>query len=414
MQREDKKFGHTIKRRHKWSDEQYDSVNWDTIGKVRRRVNINKQRFTVQPPRRFGRRAEGAKNGEMAPKTATLGDGMEHCTQRQRPLDGGDCTAAFYQSSYCFITMSTDSVEAEIAADMCCASCGTAQVDDIKLKECDACDLVHYCSDNCQQDHRSQHEQLCTERAAELRDELLFKQPEGTHVGDCPICFLPLPINGEKARISTCCSKIICDGCSVANKRHQFKDNMQLTCPFCRHPIPSTDEEKKKNFMKRAAANDPEAMNQMGFTRENEGDYDSAIEYWSKAAELGDALAHWSLSLMYERGKGVEKDEKKEIYHLEEAAIAGHPDARCNLGCYEMRSERYDRAVKHWIIAANLGHDKSIQVLKDCYKGGLVSKEEFAAALRAHQAAVDATKSPQREEAAKIDLFRRKNVVGSK
>ncbi len=32
-------------------------------------------------------------------------------------------------------------------------------------------------------------------------------------------------------------------------------------------------------------------------------------------------------------------------------------------------------------------------------KEGLVSKEEFAAALRAHQAAVDATKSPQREEA---------------
>eukprot|EP00984_Skeletonema_dohrnii_P034148 scaffold33422_cov67-Skeletonema_dohrnii-CCMP3373.AAC.2 len=37
-----------IKRRHKWSDEQYDSVNWDTIGKVRRRVNISEQRFHVQ------------------------------------------------------------------------------------------------------------------------------------------------------------------------------------------------------------------------------------------------------------------------------------------------------------------------------------------------------------------------------
>jgi hypothetical protein len=56
--------------------------------------------------------------------------------------------------------------------------------------------------------------------------------------------------------------------------------------------------------------------------------------------------------------------------------------------------------VKHFIIAANLGHDDSIQRLKDCFMGGAVSKEDFAAALRAHQAAVNATKSPQREAAA--------------
>jgi hypothetical protein len=34
------------------------------------------------------------------------------------------------------------------------------------------------------------------------------------------------------------------------------------------------------------------------------------------------------------------------------------------------------------------------------YVKGDVDKEDFAAALRAHQAAVDATKSPQREVAA--------------
>ena len=56
--------------------------------------------------------------------------------------------------------------------------------------------------------------------------------------------------------------------------------------------------------------------------------------------------------------------------------------------------------MKHWIIAASLGYDDSIQMLKGCYKNGLVSKEDFAAALRAHHAAVEATKSPQREVAA--------------
>ena len=58
------------------------------------------------------------------------------------------------------------------------------------------------------------------------------------------------------------------------------------------------------------------------------------------------------------------------------------------------------RAVKQFIIAASLGDDGSIQALKNCYKHKLVSKGDFAAALRANHAAVKATKSPEREEAA--------------
>jgi TPR repeat protein len=154
-------------------------------------------------------------------------------------------------------------------------------------------------------------------------------------------------------------------------------------------------------MMKRAAANDPAALRHIGTTHYEEGDYDKSFEYWTKAAGLGDVDAHYSLSVMYREGYGVEKDEKKKIYHLEEAAIAGHVEARCNLAYNEMRNERYERAVRHSIIAANLGRDDSIHNLKACFIDGLVSKEDFAAALRAHQAAVDAMKSPQREEAAK-------------
>eukprot|EP00985_Skeletonema_marinoi_P027127 scaffold21767_cov99-Skeletonema_marinoi.AAC.1 len=74
--------------------------------------------------------------------------------------------------------------------------------------------------------------------------------------------------------------------------------------------------------MKRAAANDPVAMRQLGTRRYEEGDYDTAFEYWTKAAELGDAISHYKLSLFYyQEGEGVEKDEMKELFHLEEAAI---------------------------------------------------------------------------------------------
>jgi TPR repeat protein len=182
----------------------------------------------------------------------------------------------------------------------------------------------------------------------------------------------------------------------------QQEDRLEYTCPFCRHPMP-TEEGHKKNLMKRVAANDPVALLELGKKHYSEGDYDTAFKYWTKAAELGDVDAQYNLSAMYREGVGVEKDEKMEIYHLEEATIGGHPDARYNLALREGRNDRFDRAVKHFIIAANLGHDESIKSLKKCFVRGEVSKEDFAAALRAHQAAVDATKSPQREAAEKVD-----------
>ena len=298
-----------------------------------------------------------------------------------------------------------DETTTAAARKMCCASCGIAELDDIALTKCDGCDLTRYCSDECKDDHRPEHEATCKERAAELRDEALFKQPEGSHHGDCPICCLPLPINPNyKNRLQSCCCKVICNGCSHADNTHQWEEKgQQPTCPFCRHPVPKTQGEAYKNLMKRVEANDPAAMREMGYRNSNEGDYEGAFKYLTKAAELGDAHAHYELSIMYLNGDGVEKDEKKETYHLEEAAIRGHASARQHLACCEENNGRIDRAVKHFIIAANLGHDRSIQDLKECYKGGKISKNDFAAALRAHHAAVNETKSPQREAAARAE-----------
>jgi len=128
----------------------------------------------------------------------------------------GSPSRGIWQLSSALIIIEVKMSAAEAEADMCCASCGIAELDDIKLKKCDACDLVRYCSDKCQQDHSQQHETVCKERAAELRDEILFRQPEGTHRGDCPICCLPFSIdmkNSTKSALYTCCSTLICDGC---------------------------------------------------------------------------------------------------------------------------------------------------------------------------------------------------------
>jgi TPR repeat protein len=153
--------------------------------------------------------------------------------------------------------------------------------------------------------------------------------------------------------------------------------------------------------MERVKANDPNALLQIGVKCYDEGDYEGAFQYYTKAAALGDMVAHYNLSILYHGGEGVEKDTKKAVYHLEEAAIGGHPMARYNLGCIEWNRGSDERAMKHCIIAANLGYDKALDRVKECFTTGIVSKEDFEAALRGHQAAVDATKSTQRDAAEK-------------
>ena len=143
---------------------------------------------------------------------------------------------------------------------MCCAPCSIVEVDAIKLKECDDRDLVRYCSDECQEDHRPKHDEDCKKRAAELRDEILFKQPESTHFGDCPICILPLSHDKTKSGMYSCCSKLICRGCGYANQLRELKEKLMHSCPFCRSLLPRTLAETRHNVMKRAEVNDPGAL----------------------------------------------------------------------------------------------------------------------------------------------------------
>ena len=287
-----------------------------------------------------------------------------------------------------------------------CAACGITGGGDenIKLKNCTACKLVKYCGVECQRKHRPQHKRACKKRVAELREELLFKQPESTNRGDCPICLLPIPIATSRETVRSsiyhCCSKVVCDGCAHANKMREMEEGRpQATCPFCRSLLPTTKQEFDLQTMKRVEANDPNSLEHVGTIRFAAGDYATAIEYWEKAAGLGHIESHYKLAIAYQKGLGVEKDEKRATYHLEQAAIGGHVSARHFLGASELAKHNIGRAVKHFIIGTNLGCESSIESLKKCCTLGLISKDFFDAALRAHKAAVDATKSPQRDAA---------------
>jgi len=141
-----------------------------------------------------------------------------------------------------------------------CANCGKGEESTGSLKACTACKLVKYCDRECQIAHRPQHKKECRKRAAELHDELLFKQPPLEH-GDCPICFLRMPSLETGRRYQACCGKMICSGCMhapVYDNQGNEVDNQK--CPFCRTPTCRTNEEMIQRIKKRMDAGDAIAI----------------------------------------------------------------------------------------------------------------------------------------------------------
>jgi TPR repeat protein len=109
-----------------------------------------------------------------------------------------------------------------------------------------------------------------------------------------------------------CCSKIICNGCSYANKKREIEAGLEKRCPFCREPLPESQEESFKRAMKRVKKNDPVALAEIGGKHYREGDYKTALEYLTKAAELlGNADAQYNLSLRYEDGQDLRRTRRR-------------------------------------------------------------------------------------------------------
>ena len=197
-----------------------------------------------------------------------------------------------------------------------------------------------------------------------------------------------------------CCSTLFCKGYCWADRRLGVQTHDEYKCPFCRQKMRAAKGYDMVSIRRRATENNcPIALQRLGMSYFKKKDYENTVLYWTKAAELGDANANNNLGGLYMEGGVVEKDEKKGVSLLEKAAIAGHHYARFTLGHYEdIKNNRFDRAVKHWLIGAALGHDLALHMLKTRYSFGHVSKDVYATALRTYQAAVDATKSSERDE----------------
>ena len=94
----------------------------------------------------------------------------------------------------------------------------------------------------------------------------------------------------------------------------------------------------------------------------------------------------------------MEMDKRKAKHYWELAAMNGNAGARHNLGMIEGNAGNNDRAIKHFILAAKAGFKKSLDQVKEGYKRGMVTKDEYANTLRACQKIQDEMKSDDRDK----------------
>ena len=281
-----------------------------------------------------------------------------------------------------------------------CANCGKGEESAGDLKSCTACKMVKYCNRDCQIAHRKQHKKECKKRAAKLHDEALFKQPLPPE--DCPICMLPLPSLDTGHKYYSCCGKEICSGCVHAVA---IRDIDEQKCPFCRTPAPDSEEEAIEINKKRVEVGDAIAIFDLGIFYDNgkcgmTQDQDKAMELYHEAGELGCAEAYFNIGNAYYNGRGVDRDEKKANHFDELAAMGGSVYARHNLGCSECRVGNWDRAIKHWLIAAGSGNNNSVKGIQQLYTDGHATKEDYTKALQAYQEYFEDVRSEQRDQAA--------------
>jgi len=299
-----------------------------------------------------------------------------------------------------------------------CANCGKEDAKNI----CNKCKQVKYCNAVCKKVHKKKHKKDCEEYvrlatekhneelriAAELHDIELFKPPPQLF-GDCPICFVRLPLLMTGSKYMTCCGKVICSGCIHAplydNQGNEVDNEKQNECPFCRTLAPKSDLELNRMRKKRVDLDDPLAIYGLGcYSREGTNgyaqDYTKALELYHRAAELGYSAAYTSIGSAYHNGEGVEVDKKKAEHYFEIAAMRGDVTARCNLGSNEGRGGNVDRALKHFMMAVRGGYNESLEMIQKLYSNGLATKENYAKALQTYQEYLGEIRSSQRDEAA--------------
>lgn len=127
----------------------------------------------------------------------------------------------------------------------------------------------------------------------------------------------------------------------------------------------SDNSEARNMFLKVRAEGNIEGSYGLGLLCEAEGNYEDAFEYYSEAAELGDARAQNALGCLYDEGKGVSENRQSSWQWFELAAKQGLVEAMTNMGArlITQDGEAFNVGTQYLRQAAEAGNQLAIHLV---------------------------------------------------
>ena len=230
---------------------------------------------------------------------------------------------------------------------------------------------------------------------------------------ECPICMLPLPLRGSETSYCVTCGKTVCAGCIISAGMVYRRDGgdaktakeKATTCPYCRSDMAKDDEQYTlEKEMKRANIGNGEAMFRVGghyfqgMLRLRQ-DKAEGLKWFHKAVEAGSRMAAYCLGISYANGDGVEQGIEKALEYFHKSAELGYIHAFSLIGTILMKKGEIEEAMLNYRKAAICGmsDDNLFNALRDGFKCGYITKDEYAYKLRENQAACNEMKSDGRD-----------------
>ena len=223
---------------------------------------------------------------------------------------------------------------------------------------------------------------------------------------ECPICMIPLPLLQSDSCYLVCCGKTICGACDKGQWKVDMEGQRERLCPFCRRTddFEYNDERRVKQVMKLADAGHHDALEWIALTyfkgemglRQDKAE---GLKWYRRAVEAGNGKAAYSLGYCYWQGDGVDKDCDKAMEYFSKAADHGYVPAFFVMGSILVQKGDIEEGVLNIRKAAVCGlcDENLFGVLRNGFRDGFITKEEYAVTLRGNQTACNEMKSEARE-----------------
>ena len=130
--------------------------------------------------------------------------------------------------------------------------------------------------------------------------------------------------------------------------------------------------------------------------------YKRTCEGQSSCGQRLQSLVPLMHSTALELSIAMERTWQKAAELYAKAAMQGHIESRHNLATIETSKGNLIRALRHFLISANMGDKDSLEGIKKMFTIGIATKEQYTEALRGYQDAVEEMKSPDRDEAKRL------------